>query len=112
MTMAGRFVLKRSGAQFYFVLQASGNHETLITSERYVSKQGAENGIDSVKTNAPHDQRYEHKVASNGTPYFVLKAANGEPIGTSEMYSSNAARDHGIEATKNNAPTATTADET
>lgn len=110
--MAGKFVLKRSGTQFYFVLQASGNHEVLITSERYVSKQGAENGIDSVKTNAPHDQRYEHKVASNGNPYFVLKAANGEPIGTSEIYSSNAARNHGIEATKNNAPTATTADET
>ena len=35
-------------------------------------------------------------------PYFVLKAANGEVIGTSEMYSSTSAMRKGIASVKKN----------
>ena len=48
------------------------------------AKSGAENGIESVRTNSPKDARYERKESSSGQPFFVLKAANGEPIGRSE----------------------------
>ncbi|NPV41969.1 MAG: YegP family protein [Anaerolineae bacterium] len=72
----------------------------------YDSKSGAENGINSVKVNAPIDERYEKKTSSSKDPYFILKAKNGETIGTSEMYSSTSARDKGIEAVKENAPDA------
>lgn len=51
--MAGKFVLKKSGNQYMFNLKA-GNGETIATSERYVTKQGALNGIQSVKDNAPN----------------------------------------------------------
>lgn len=50
--MAGKFVLKKTGDQFMFNLKA-GNGETIATSERYTTKQGALAGIESVKTNAP-----------------------------------------------------------
>lgn len=50
--MAGKFVLKSSGDQFVFNLKA-GNGEIIATSERYTSKHGALNGIESVKNNAP-----------------------------------------------------------
>ena len=50
--MAGKFVLKKSGAQFMFNLKAS-NGEVIATSERYTTKQGALNGIESVKASAP-----------------------------------------------------------
>jgi uncharacterized protein YegP (UPF0339 family) len=110
--MAGRFVLRRSGAQYYFVLQASGNYQTLLTSERYTAKASAQVGIISVQANAPLDQRYDRKTSVSGMPYFVLKGGNGEPIGTSEMYSTAAARDNGIEATKTSAAGAPTSDET
>jgi uncharacterized protein len=40
----------------------------------------------------------------------VLKAKNGEIIGTSEMYSSVGARDAGIDAVKRDAPPAPTKD--
>ena len=56
------------------------------------------------------DERFESKVATNGKPYFVLKAGNHEVIGTSEMYESEAARDNGINSVKNNAPEATVED--
>ena len=109
--MAARFVLSRSDDQFRFVLKA-GNGETVLNSERYSTKSGALNGIESVRTNAPIDSRHVRKNASNGSPMFNLKAANGEIIGTSETYSSDAARDGGIQAVKSNAATATVDDQT
>jgi uncharacterized protein YegP (UPF0339 family) len=108
--MAGKFELRKTSVgQFYFSLKAS-NGESILASEMYESKAGAENGIQSVKTNAPIDSRYERKTSSSGQPYFVLKAANGEPIGKSETYSSNAAMENGIDSVKRNAPTAATED--
>ncbi|WP_147195428.1 YegP family protein [Pantoea sp. MBD-2R] len=43
---------KLTDQPWYFVLVAS-NHEIIATSEMYASKQGAENGIKSVRSNAP-----------------------------------------------------------
>lgn len=110
--MAGKFHLKKSSdGQFRFVLKA-GNGETILTSELYKAKPAALNGIESVKKNAPLDERYEKKVDKGGHPRFNLKAANHEVIGSSEGYSNEAARDAGIESVKANASTATVEDET
>lgn len=110
--MSGIFHLKRSGTQYMFNLKSSGNGEVVLTSERYTTKQNAEAGIASVKANAPYDARYRKLIASNGSPYFTLTGANGEVIGTSELYSSSAARDTGIAWVKANAPAAPTVDQT
>ena len=67
-------------------------------------------GINSVRSNAPHEDRYERRTSRRDEPYFVLKAQNGEVIGTSEMYSSSAARDDGIRSVMHNAPIATLED--
>ncbi len=98
-----------SNDQFIFNLKA-GNGEIILTSETYKSKQGCENGIDSVKTNSPDDDNYNRKKSSNDKYYFTLKAGNGEVIGKSEMYESAAGRDNGIESVKTNAPDAETVD--
>lgn len=109
--MAGKFVIKKaSNGEYYFRLQA-GNGETILNSERYSTKASAENGIASVKENAPNDARYERKTSANGKDMFNLKAANHQIIGTSETYSSAAARDNGIESVKTNAPGASTDDQ-
>lgn len=108
--MAAKFEIKKgSSGKYRFNLKA-GNGEIILSSETYESKNGAEKGVESVKTNAPDDARYERKTASNGQPFFVLKAANGEPIGRSETYSSSSAMEGGIESVKRNAPTATVED--
>jgi uncharacterized protein YegP (UPF0339 family) len=91
---AGYFLLTKSGNQFKFALKA-GNHETILSSERYASKASAQNGIASVKTNSGNDASYERKTSKDDKPYFVLKAANGEIIGTREMYSSTSAARRG-----------------
>ena len=48
----------------------------------------------------------------NGEFQFNLKAGNGQVIGSSEMYSSVAACENGIESVKKNAPDAEVVDET
>ncbi len=104
--MAAKFEVKKgSSGKYRFNLKA-GNGEIILSSESYEQKQGALGGIESVKKNAPDDGRYERKTASNGQPFFVLKAANGEPIGRSETYSSKSAMENGIESVKKNAPSA------
>lgn len=110
--MAAKFVLKKAtNGEFYFRLQA-GNGEPILKSEMYTTKGAAENGIESVRTNAPLDDRYERKLASNGQYMFNLKAANHQIIGTSELYATAAGRDNGIESVKTNAPKAAVDDQT
>lgn len=110
--MAKRFELKKSSdGQFYFTLHAE-NNERILTGEMYKAKPGAENGISSIKTNALNDSRYDRRTSKAGKPYFVLKAANGEVIGTSEEYSSVGAMEDGIAAVKAAAATASTDDRT
>ena len=108
--MAGWFELsKSSDGQFRFVLKA-GNAETILGSELYHTRAAAENGIASVQTNSPQDARYEKKTAADGRPYFNLKAANHQIIGTSQMYASEGARDDGMASVKANGATATIRD--
>lgn len=110
--MAGWFeVNQHKNGQYGFVLKA-GNAEVILTSEQYVAKASAINGIESVRANSSNDARYDRLTAKNGSPYFNLKAANGQIIGTSELYSSKTVRDKGIESVKTNGQTETVKDNT
>lgn len=109
--MAGKFVIsRRSNGEFQFCLCAS-NGQTILTSEGYSSRDACMNGVESVRKNAPDPGRFESREASDGRPYFVLKAANHQIIGQSQMYASDAARDNGIESVRNNAPAAIVVEE-
>lgn len=84
---------------YHWVLKAP-NHEVILTSETYSSKHASLNGIESVRENCPFDKNYSREIAKDGSPYFNLLAKNHQIIGTSEMYSSVAARENGIAAVK------------
>lgn len=110
--MAGKFVIgKRSNGEFQFNLKA-GNGQVILASQGYADKAGCRNGIESVRKNSTDDGRFERKTSSNGKPFFNLLAANGQVVGTSEMYESEASRDNGIASVKANAPGADLVDET
>jgi uncharacterized protein YegP (UPF0339 family) len=110
--MPGYYVLtKNVSSQYHFVLKAD-NHETILTSQMYSTKQGANTGIASCQTNSPFDSNYEKRLSGANQPYFVLKAGNYEIIGTSQMYLSTSARDTGIASCKANGPTKVVDDET
>jgi len=108
----GKFVItKRTNGEFQFNLKA-GNGQTILSSEGYTTKAACTNGIESVKTNAKDDSKFDKLESKSGKPYFNLKASNGQIIGSSEMYESTSARDNGIASVKTNAPEATTDDQT
>jgi uncharacterized protein YegP (UPF0339 family) len=104
----GKFEIKiaKSG-QHFFNLKA-GNGQIILTSEMYNSKSACENGIESVKKNAPDDERYERKQGASGKHHFNLKAGNHQVIGSSQMYADEGGMNNGIESVKNNAPEAET----
>ena len=102
----GKFVItKRTNGEFQFNLKA-GNGQVILTSEGYTTLAACKNGIESVKKNAVEDARFERKEAKNGAPFFNLKAGNGQIIGKSEMYSSQAACENCIASVMKNAPEA------
>ncbi|QEL12231.1 YegP family protein [Kushneria phosphatilytica] len=109
--MAGYYELTRRGGHYHFNLKAD-NNQVILSSETYESRAGALNGIGSCQENSPHDDRYDRLTARDGSPYFNLKARNGQVIGTSEMYSSTQARENGIASCKTNGPTKDIRDKT
>ena len=103
----GKFVIStRTNGEFQFNLKAD-NGQVILTSEGYTTRAACENGIESVRKNSGDDARYERKRSTNDKHYFNLKAANGQVIGSSEMYESSAAMENGIASVKKNAPDAT-----
>lgn len=109
--MAGKFVIKAGKTgKFRFNLKAS-NGQIILTSEAYDARAGAVKGIASVRKNAGNDARFERKKAKDGSPYFVLKASNGEPLGKSEMYKSNSSMENGIASVGKNAGDAVVVDD-
>jgi uncharacterized protein YegP (UPF0339 family) len=102
----GKFLTKTGkDGQHYFNLTAA-NGQVILSGEGYTTAVAMKNGIESVKKNAPDDNRYDRETSKNGKFYFNLKASNGQVIGKSEMYESVASRDNGIESVKKNAPEA------
>ena len=108
--MPAKFEIKagRTG-KFRFNLKAS-NGQVILTSEAYETRGAATKGITSVKKNAGNDKRFERKTAKDGSAYFVMKAANGEPIGKSEMYKTTRSMENGIASVGRNAPEAPVVD--
>ena len=98
-----------ANGKFYFRLKAK-NGQVILTSQGYVNLAGAKNGVESVKNNAPVDERFERKESANGKFFFNLLAANKQIIGSSQMYASKEGCEKGVASVKNNAPNAETKD--
>lgn len=97
--------------QFYFRLIAK-NGQNVLSSEGYSSKAACKGGIESVKKNAPKDERYQCKEAKGGKYHFILTAPNGQAIGSSQMYASAQTCKQGVEAVKRAAAEADVEDTT
>ncbi len=101
--MAAKFeITKAKDGDFHFHLKAA-NGDIILTSQMYVAKSSAKNGIASVQKNAGEEKRYERKEMHNGHFMFNLRAGNHEVIGTSQGYTSHEAREKGIASVKKNA---------
>ena len=102
----GKFeITSRKNGEFQFNLKAT-NGQVILTSQGYATKATCLNGVESVKKNSQDEKRFDIKEASNGKPYFNLMATNGQIIGTSQMYASEATMKNGIASVMKNAPEA------
>ena len=101
----GKFeVSLNSKNEYYFKLKAS-NGEIVLVSESYKNRQGCDNGIQSVRENALLEENFDIRLSNDKKRYFVLKAKNGEIIGTSETYNTLSSVINGIESVKKNSQT-------
>lgn len=108
--MAGKFeISKRKNGEFQFNLKAA-NGQVILTSEGYSQMAGCTNGIESVRKHSANDKFFERKTAKDGSPFFTLTASNGQIIGKSEMYKTNASCENGIASVKKNAADAKVVD--
>ena len=106
----GKFVVTlRKNGEYQFNLKAT-NGQVILTSEGYTTKAACMNGIESVKKNCQVEARFEKKVASNGKPFFNLKATNGQIIGSSQMYATEKNMLNGLASVQKNAPEAEVVD--
>jgi hypothetical protein len=102
----GKFeITLRKNGEFQFNLKAT-NGQTILTSEGYTTKSACMNGIESVKKNCKVEARFDKKVASNGKPFFNLKATNGQIVGSSQMYANEKNMLNGVASVQKNAPDA------
>ena len=121
----GKFVIRNVASGIKFDLKAT-NGQVIATSEVYETKASCENGIESVRKNAPiaavEDQTVEgFETATNpkfelyadkaGEFRFRLKARNGQIIATSEGYVTKSSCENGIESVRKNAPEAEVVEE-
>lgn len=109
--MAAKFHLKKaSDGQLHFNLLAA-NGEIVLSSELYKAKASALAGIESVRKNSQREGAFEIKPAAGGKFHFVLKATNGQVVGSSQLYASQAGAVTGTESVKKNAPGAALQDD-
>lgn len=84
--------------EFYFSLYAP-NNEIILQSEGYKTAIGRNNGIESVRKNAPDGSNYRIKELDNGKWHFNLHSAdNGQVIGQSQQYASEPGAEKGMHA--------------
>ena len=104
--MNGKYTVSLVGTSDYHWALTARNAQTMLSSRIYAEKAGAETGIETCRTNSADEARYERIAANDSRYYFVLRAADGEIIGTSETYHSAHAREQAIVLCKESGPLA------
>lgn len=96
--MAGKFEIYQDKAGEYRFRLKAGNGETILSSEGYAARSGAENGIASVQANCEDVSMFTRKETKGGSFRFDLKAKNHQIVGSSQNYKSRSGRNNGIGA--------------
>jgi uncharacterized protein YegP (UPF0339 family) len=101
-----RFVIRTDArGEFRFNLEAA-NGQVILSSEGYTTKANCLNGVESVRRHASEEHRFERTISRSGSYHFNLKAANGQVVGTSQMYERSADMEQGIRSVMAHAPAA------
>lgn len=102
--MAASFFLDRNDHGKWHWRLGGDDGKTLLVSELYESRQGAENGIVSVRSHAADEKNFRPMGSKDGRYYFTLVAVNHEVIGTSPLWEDAGERDRRLKETMRTAP--------
>ncbi|HMN41090.1 MAG TPA: DUF1508 domain-containing protein [Phycisphaerales bacterium] len=91
---------------FYFNLTGSVPRSVLLSGEKHPTREAALHAIDRVKRNAVVDERYEKRVSGANRHFFVLNGDDGQALGTSARFETEAERDSAVGELKRAAPEA------
>jgi uncharacterized protein len=110
--MPTRFVIERTeDGEYRFRLRA-GTEQVMLTSEPFVARDRAYHGVEAARACATADQRFMRRISRSGGAYFVLTTTSGQVIGKSEVFTTAAAAEKGIESVRADAPRAELVDTT
>lgn len=93
----GRFEVFRGLSGKYFFHLRAKNGEIVLQSQAYTTKASAAAGVASVQSNGLLAARYSVLAAVDGRFYFTMKAANGQVIARSQLYSTKSNADRGVQ---------------
>jgi uncharacterized protein len=99
-------VLVGETGKFRFNVHAK-NGQVVLSSEQYVSEEGAYNGAFAVQAEGTDAKSYVVTANSAGGFYFTLTAQNGQIIGVSQQYTTKAAATAAISSLQSFLPTVT-----
>jgi uncharacterized protein YegP (UPF0339 family) len=102
--MAAEFELRKSKNNTFTYHLKLAFGQILFNSPEMPDKDAAISGIEACKQRAADDANYERKKLSTGAHYFLLKSADGQVLGRSELYSSPKTLENGVEQSKSNTP--------
>lgn len=88
--------VKESENGLFQVIVKAVNGWIIMKSEKFSSKIYCKNNMQLILKYSYDYNNYEKKVSKKGKYYFTLKAFNGQVIGISPMYESEAGRENGI----------------
>lgn len=110
--MSGKFeVSATSNGKFMFNLKAR-NGQVILSSQLFDSVHHAIEAAQSLQQDRKLAERVHRKTSSAGEPYFSIHGDGDKVVARSEMYSSKAAMEKGIDSVLDHAPTAQLIDKT
>ncbi|MBQ6727452.1 MAG: DUF1508 domain-containing protein [Clostridia bacterium] len=95
----GKWVVEQKSDDEFISLLSASNGEIMLTSETYVSEDGARKGIETIIKAVESGEFVIHKT-KNGTFYFKLKSAGNRLLCAGEIYKERTSCENAVESVK------------
>ena len=102
----GIFIVKKETDGNYIVTLKVKGGRVILFGQKHRSKISCKSIIETIRTNATDNLKYEYKKTYDGKFYFRLKSISGEVLGNSKLYETAEHRNVGIETVRRIAPLA------
>lgn len=100
--MTGYFQLVEGDDGTYMFTLRAGNHETVLTSRVFWSRQAAMDGVETLRRQAQRPEAYVRHADADGRQWFEVLDDKQHTLGRSEPYASRSGLSAGMASVKRN----------